>query len=109
MRVIALDTSGSIPEEAIKHVMENRINVGDYVLMFDTKVYPQGIITSRDQISSMKLMGFGGTLISVVLDYIDQMTSVTEVIIFTDGYFYGDKDERLSNVTVEHYDYRTIF
>lgn len=105
MRVIALDTSGGIPADAIAAAL-NDIQVGDYVLMFDTRVYPQGVMQSRDQIASMPFMGRGGTLIAPVLDHIDELESVSEIVIYTDGYFCAEHDARMASMGIKLLPYK---
>ncbi len=86
MRVVLIDTSGSLPQDMVERI-RSRIQVGDHVLMFDTQVYDAGVMRSKDQIDSFPLWGGGGTSLIPALEKVRSLNP-SETICFTDGYIF---------------------
>jgi predicted metal-dependent peptidase len=94
MRIILIDTSGGITAAEIDTIRRD-IKVGDHVAMFDTSIYPLGVVRSQQQIDTFELCGRGGTMIQPALDYARKIDPTAEVICFSDGYFCEGTPEQI--------------
>lgn len=90
MRAILIDTSGSADPEVFDRI-RNEINVGDFVAMFDTKVYILGMMRSRRDIDGFKIIGGGGTLIAPALESA-RNHGYEDIVVYSDGMFADQSD-----------------
>lgn len=92
--LVAVDTSGSIQNDElslalgfIKGFFKYAVNTLD-VIQFDTKVYPETLITIDKAPNTWKITGRGGTNFSSVFEYVQNISKLhyDGVLIVTDGY-----------------------
>ena len=87
MRAFLIDTSGSFPAREMIRIRD-LLRVGDRVIMFDTRAYDKGVMTSQAAISLMQFEGGGGTSLSTALTHVGKTCPNAPVTIITDGFIF---------------------
>jgi len=97
---VAIDTSGSIGEDMLKDFLSEIQGIMDsfpaykiHVFSWDTDVYNPAVYTSEnlESITEYEPAGGGGTEINCVFDYLKrEEIEPKRLVVFTDGYFFGN-------------------
>ncbi len=90
MKAVLIDTSGGMAQPALEEIRKD-IKIGDLVVMFDTHLHLEGVMTSQDQIDTFKFRGGGGTLLAPALEYAVSREA-SEIVVYSDGYFADRSD-----------------
>lgn len=101
---VAIDVSGSISESQARDLIGEVVGIIEsyeeyrvHLMTFDTSVYNPEVFSSDNMadINQYEIVGGGGTDFSCVWNYLQENDIVPkQLIMFTDGYDFGDKGAR---------------
>jgi predicted metal-dependent peptidase len=84
---VILDVSGSMHgliERVLNYVYQNDIEIN--LIQADTQVNKVDTLKSGKKLESIKLMGFGGTILQPSVDYVVEHFNKYNTVLLTDGY-----------------------
>lgn len=84
MNIRMIDTSHSIPIATLNKI-KPEIQVGDRVIMFNSEVTFDKVMTSQSQITGMEFVGGCGTLLAPAIKAASD--SKAPIYCYSDGYF----------------------